>query len=101
VRPCGSLSYELGHLASLTDVLTEFHILLIVERALLAFAERARFARRPEMMAAFPEAGAFGPGDAPWRKSAIRFYRNWLDIVAERKAALLEEAPIAVARLGG
>jgi homoserine O-succinyltransferase/O-acetyltransferase len=72
-----------------------------VERALLVFAERARFNRRPEMMAAFPDAGAFGPGDAPWRKSAIRLYRNWLDIVAERKAALLEEAPIAVARLGG
>ena len=72
-----------------------------VERALLAFAERARFDRRPETMAAFPDAGAFGPADASWRKSAIRLYRNWLDIVAERKAALLEEAPIAVARLGG
>ena len=68
-----------------------------VARALAVFAERARFDRRPEMMAAFPDAGAFGPGDAPWRKSAIRLYRNWLDIVAERKAALLEEAPIAVA----
>ena len=66
-----------------------------------AFAERARFDRRPETMAAFPDAGAFGPADASWRKSAIRLYRNWLDIVAERKAALLEEAPIAVARLGG
>jgi homoserine O-succinyltransferase/O-acetyltransferase len=71
-----------------------------VERALVAFAERARFERRPETMAAFPDAGAFGPAEATWRKSAIRLYRNWLDIVAERKAALLEDGPIAV-RLGG
>ena len=72
-----------------------------VERALLAFAERARFDRRPETMAAFPDAGAFGPADASWRKSAIRLYRNWLDIVAERKAARIENAPIAAARWGG
>jgi homoserine O-succinyltransferase/O-acetyltransferase len=72
-----------------------------VARALATFAERARFERRPETMAAFPDAGAFGPGNAPWRKSAVRLYRNWLDIVAERKAALIEEAPVAVARLGG
>jgi homoserine O-succinyltransferase len=72
-----------------------------VERSLATFAERARRDRRPELMAAFPNAGAAGPGDAPWRKSAIQLYRNWLDIVAERKAALLEEAPIAVARSGG
>ncbi|HEY6578741.1 MAG TPA: homoserine O-succinyltransferase [Rhizomicrobium sp.] len=72
-----------------------------VERSLARFAERARLERRPELMAAFPDAGAFGPGNAPWRKSAIQLYRNWLDIVAERKAALLEEAPIAVARWGG
>ena len=52
-------------------------------------------------MAAFPDAGAFGPGNAPWRSSAIQLYRNWLDIIVERKAALLDEAPIAVARWGG
>jgi hypothetical protein len=39
-------------------------------------------------------------GQAPWRKSAIQLYRNWRDVVAKRKAALLEEAPIAV-RWGG
>ncbi|WP_158816791.1 homoserine O-succinyltransferase [Methylocapsa sp. S129] len=72
-----------------------------VERALAAFAERAWLERRPELMAAFPDAGGFGPGHAPWRKSAIQLYRNWLDIIAERKAALLEDAPIAVARWGG
>jgi homoserine O-succinyltransferase/O-acetyltransferase len=71
-----------------------------VERALEAFAERARFERRPETMAGFPDAGAFGPGDAPWRKSAIRLYRNWLEIVAERKAALAQETAPA-ARIGG
>ena len=52
-------------------------------------------------MTAFPDAGAFGPGNTPWRQSAVQFYRNWLDIIVERKAALVENAPIAVARWGG
>lgn len=72
-----------------------------VERAATAFAERAAFDRRPELMAAFPDAGAFGPGNASWRKSAVQLYRNWLDVVAKRKVALLGDAPIAVARRGG
>jgi homoserine O-succinyltransferase/O-acetyltransferase len=72
-----------------------------VERSLAIFAERARFERRPELMASYPEAGAFGPGAAPWRNSAVQLYRNWLDIIVERKAALLDDAPIAVARWGG
>jgi homoserine O-succinyltransferase/O-acetyltransferase len=73
----------------------------LVERSLAIFAERARLQRRPDLMAAFPDAGAVGPGKAPWRRSAIQLYRNWLDIVAERKAGLLDDAPIAVARWGG
>ena len=72
-----------------------------VERALAVFAERARLERRPELMTAFPDAGAFGPGNAPWRQSAVQFYRNWLDVIVERKAALVDNAPIAVARWGG
>jgi homoserine O-succinyltransferase len=72
-----------------------------VERALAAFSERARRDRRPELMESFPDAGAFGPCDAPWRPAAIQFYRNWLDLVAERKAATLDDASIAVARWGG
>jgi homoserine O-succinyltransferase len=71
-----------------------------VERSLAAFAERAWLERRPELMSAFPDAGAFGSGHAPWRKSAVQLYRNWLDIVAERKAAAFDEAPMAV-RWGG
>ena len=72
-----------------------------VERALAVFAERARLERRPELMAAFPDAGALGPGNAPWRPSAVQLYRNWLDVIVERKAALVENASIAVARWGG
>jgi homoserine O-succinyltransferase len=73
-----------------------------VERSLAAFAERAWLDRRPELMGAFPDAGALGPGNAPWRTSAIQLYRNWLEIIAERKAALLrDDGPITVARLGG
>ncbi len=72
-----------------------------VERALAAFAERARRDRRPELMESFPAAGAFGPVDAPWRAAGVQLYRNWLDLVAERKAATLDDASIAVARWGG
>jgi homoserine O-succinyltransferase/O-acetyltransferase len=72
-----------------------------VERSLAVFAERARLERRAELMTAFPDAGAFGPGNAPWRQSAVQLYRNWLHIVAERKAARIENAPIAAARWGG
>jgi homoserine O-succinyltransferase len=72
-----------------------------VERTLAAFAERAWLERSADLMAAFPDAGAFGSGQPSWRKSAIRLYSNWLELVAERKAALLENAPIAAARWGG
>jgi hypothetical protein len=72
-----------------------------VERALAVFSERARRDRRPELMESFPAAGAFGPCDAPWRPSAIQFYRNWLDLVADRKATAFDDASIAVARWGG
>jgi homoserine O-succinyltransferase len=72
-----------------------------VERSLTTFAERARLERSPELMARFPDAGAFGTGHAPWRNSAVRLYRSWLDILVERKAAMLDDAPIAVARSGG
>jgi homoserine O-succinyltransferase/O-acetyltransferase len=73
-----------------------------VERSLASFAERAWLDRRPELMGAFPDAGALGPGNTPWRASAIQLYRNWLEIIAERKAALMrDDGPIAVARLGG
>jgi homoserine O-succinyltransferase len=67
-----------------------------VERSLTTFAERASLDRHPDLMAVFPDAGAIGPGDASWRKSAIRLYGNWLEYIAEQKAALLDEAPIAV-----
>ncbi|MGO8798803.1 MAG: homoserine O-succinyltransferase MetA [Roseiarcus sp.] len=72
-----------------------------VERSLAAFAERARLDRRPELMESFPDAGAFGPVEAPWRPAAVQFYRNWLDLVSERKAATLDDRSIAVARWGG
>ena len=70
----------------------------VVERALTAFAERARRDRRPALMELFPDAGAFGPLDAPWRPAAIQLYRNWLELVAERKAATVDDGAMAVAR---
>ena len=74
---------------------------LELERSLADFAARARRERRAELMSAFPDAGAAGPSEAPWRAAAIQIYGNWLGIIAERKAASLENAPIAVTRRGG
>src|SRR5260370_15307387 len=59
-----------------------------VERLLDDFAARAQRERRPELMREFPESGAYGPGDAPWRGGAAQLYSNWLAIVAARNAAL-------------
>jgi homoserine O-succinyltransferase len=72
-----------------------------VERQLEDFAARAQRERRPELMREYPEAGALGPSEAPWRAGAAQLYANWLAIVAERKTALAQSAPIAAVRSGG
>ena len=72
-----------------------------VERRCEAFAERAQRERRPELMREFPEAGALGPSEAPWRACGARSsMRNWLAIIAERKTRAGESAPIAAVRVG-
>jgi homoserine O-succinyltransferase len=71
-----------------------------IERRLVSFAARAQRDRRPELMGHFPQAGASGPGDAPWRPAAAQLYANWLELIAERKAALTQSAPIAATRRG-
>jgi homoserine O-succinyltransferase len=72
-----------------------------VERSLEDFAARAQREQRPELMRDYPEAGALGPSEAPWRSGAAQLYANWLAIVAERKTALAQSAPIAAVRSGG
>ena len=72
-----------------------------IERSLAAFGARAISERRPQLMSEFPEAAVFGAGETPWRKTAAQLYGNWLAIIAERKAALREPAPIAAIRRGG
>lgn len=72
-----------------------------VERSLTPFVERARRERRPELMESFPDAAAFGPVEAPWRPGAVQLYRNWLDLVAERKASTYDDGATAYARWGG
>jgi hypothetical protein len=58
--------------------------------------ERARRERRPELADCFPLAALQKATDGAWRSYALRLYRNWLGLIAERKAAL--EASYAVAR---
>jgi homoserine O-succinyltransferase len=55
--------------------------------ALAAFRERAEAARSPDLLASLPIGGAVDHRAQPWRRPAVRVYRNWLDYLAERKAA--------------
>jgi homoserine O-succinyltransferase/O-acetyltransferase len=61
-----------------------------------ALMERARCERRVELAGCFPLSALRETSDAVWRADSQCFYRNWLRIVAERKAAL--EPKRAVAR---
>ena len=71
------------------------------ERVLTSFQARARSERRAETMAWFPELRARGKADAPWRRPADLFYRNWLRFIVERKTELLQNAAAPAARWGG
>src|SRR5579883_361599 len=71
------------------------------ERALQAFRRQALAAKRSDVMSSYPEIGLSGPADAPWRRSANLLYRNWLGLVAERKAEAVQNASSLAARWGG
>jgi homoserine O-succinyltransferase len=55
-------------------------------------------AQRGESIESFPEIQA---GDAPWRPFADLLYRNWLTLVAERKARASQDSSSLVSRWGG
>ncbi|SRR5579883_290580 len=71
------------------------------ERALTAFCQEALAEKRPDAMSSYPEIGLDGPADAPWRRSANLLYRNWLGLIAERKAEAVQNASSLAARWGG
>jgi len=53
--------------------------------ALLEDFERLALAQRdPALMARFPPLEAACPPEALWRDASIRFYANWLDLIAQR-----------------
>jgi homoserine O-succinyltransferase/O-acetyltransferase len=71
------------------------------ERALARFSARVEGARSAEAMASFPDIVERARRDAPWRPSATLFYRNWLGLLADRKAAApLEESKLEAACTG-
>ena len=70
-----------------------------IAAALADFAGRAASAPSPDLAAAFPSE-ALALDEAPWRAAGVRLFRNWLALVARRKAE--RNAPsFAVARWGG
>jgi len=70
-----------------------------VEALIEAYAERAREGRAPELAREFPSEVLSDPSDGAWRGPALRLYRNWIEVLAERKVALAPSS--LVARWGG
>jgi len=62
-----------------------------------AFVDRATASRIGDLSGFPPEALAVT--GAPWRANSVRLFRNWLGVVARRKAAL--DAPSSAKRSGG
>jgi homoserine O-succinyltransferase len=63
------------------------------------FAARARQERAPALAREFPSEALSDASDAAWRVHALRLYSNWIEVLAERKAALAPSS--LVARWGG
>jgi homoserine O-succinyltransferase len=70
-----------------------------VAAALADFAARAAASPSADLAAAFPGA-ALALDRAPWRAAGVRLVRNWLALIARRKAAR-DATSFAVARWGG
>jgi len=70
-----------------TDVLVDFH-------------QKAMASRNEEGMGDFPEKQLVGSLRNGWRASAAGFYRNWLQMIAEKKTEIFSFAPVKVRRSG-
>jgi homoserine O-succinyltransferase len=68
------------------------------ERVLREFCARALVERRPDVMASYPEIGLGGAAQSPWRRSTMLFYRNWLSLIADRKAKAMQNTSSLPAR---
>jgi homoserine O-succinyltransferase len=57
------------------------------EAALQAFAERARASRDARLLGEFPKIEDECPPHEAWGTDAVTLYRNWIGVLAERRAA--------------
>jgi len=64
------------------------------------FRQKAVANRREEAMGEFPETFLTGSLENGWRPSAVSIYRNWLQLIAEKKAEAFSYAPVGVRRSG-
>ena len=81
--------------------LPEHYYCAAAAAALRAHAARAAREPSPDLVADFPTIGGLGPGNTPWRKPGEQLYRNWVRLIADRKAARLAQTTFAVKRWGG
>ena len=67
---------------------------------LTTFRERAVANRNEEVMREFPEGSLTTNLRNVWRASAVRIYRNWLTLIAEKKAEAFSYTRVGVRRSG-
>ena len=67
---------------------------------LIDFHQKAMAGRIEEVMGDFPEKQLVGSLRNGWRASAAGFYRNWLQIIVEKKIEIFSFAPVKVRRNG-
>jgi homoserine O-succinyltransferase len=71
-----------------------------VAQCLVEFQSRATASRIEEVMEEFPETLLTRSLRNGWRASAVNIYRNWLEIIAEKKAEMFSFPSVKVRRSG-
>jgi homoserine O-succinyltransferase/O-acetyltransferase len=91
--------YLSGELASLPS-LPQDYFSNEARQALSRFISSAQTERRVDAMKAFPDIGRGGT-EAAWRRTANLLYRNWLNTIAERRAAARPDSSSLKVRWSG
>jgi homoserine O-succinyltransferase len=71
-----------------------------VTSCLIDFQQKVRASRVEEAMEGFPEMVLTRSLRNAWRAPAVNVYRNWLELIAQKKAEIFTFAPVRVRRSG-
>ncbi len=70
--------------------LTEHYFTAAGSDRMRAFEKRAQATRDPDLFASFPDLAACLPARPRWEPDAQRLFRNWLRLIATRRAAVAD-----------